>query len=543
VAQVIDLSRARKTPYAHQLYGVEWLTDLVRPEEGRIYPGSLLLADEMGAGKTKQVIDAAQLLWEWNEIDTVIVVAPAPVRSVWFDNETGELKKHLWEDFAVDVHEYHASTQSWVWGTRTTKRRPLRWIITNYEFIRYGLKRIGGGYRGPNLNPLLDAAGPRTLLVLDESSSVKSWKADQTRACKTLRRACNRVWLLNGTPIAQSPGDLYAQADLMDPRILACGSYFHFRARYAVMGGWMQKQIMGWRDLEDLQHRMRPYTLRRLKVECLDLPPKLDPVTLEVALTPGTWRAYKELRDQLISWLDENTMATTAQAGTRVMRLAQLTAGFLGGLADVQPCATCEAGGMVDNEPCPKCNGAGSISTNVEPRQVGTEKLDLIVSWVRDRLTADPNLKLVLWCRFRPEVEHLCQALRLEFPSVQVAELWGGQKRDERTAALHLLHPDTATDEPAIVVGTLGTGSVGINLAAAHEVVYCSNGNSLFQRLQSMDRVHRPGQRYPVSYADVVATGPKGQKTIDHTIVRALRAREELATWTCAAWVQALKEE
>lgn len=538
---MIDLTRSRIPPYEHQVFGVQWLYDLVRPDEGRVVPGALLLADEMGAGKTKQCIDAAQSLFEDGLIHTVIVVAPAPVRSVWHDDETGELKKHLWHGTHAVVQEYHARDRSWVWPGRG---RRLRWIITNYEYLRQSLKRVGRGFTGPNLDPLLAAADGETILILDESSSVKSWKADQTRACKALRRKCGRVWLLNGTPISQSPNDIFAQADIMDPRILGCPNYWTFRARYAVMGGWMQKQIVGWRDLDDLQRRMAPYTLRRLKVECLDLPPKLDPVTFEVTLTTETWRHYKNLRDQLLTWLDENTTATAAQAGTRVMRLAQLTAGFLGGLKDVRPCPDCDAGGVdAAGEPCSRCNGAALLEEAVAPRAIGHEKLDFLLSWIAQRLEVDPDLKLVLWCRFRPEVERLVTQLRFCFGSIRVEALWGGQKKDERRGVLRLLHPDTAPTGPAVVVGTLGTGSVGLNLAAAHEVMYASNSNSLFHRLQSMDRVHRPGQTYPVWYGDVVAVGPKGQKTIDHVIVRALRAREELANWTCAAWVQALREE
>src|SRR5678816_1878583 len=90
--------RSNTEPYAHQLIGISKLTEM------RYFA----LFDEMGAGKTKQVIDAAQILFEHNIIDRVIVVAPVAVRSVWYDPELGELKKHLWPDVPVWVTEYHA---------------------------------------------------------------------------------------------------------------------------------------------------------------------------------------------------------------------------------------------------------------------------------------------------------------------------------------------------------------------------------------------------------------------------------------------------
>jgi len=126
---------------------------------------------------------------------------------------------------------------------------------------------------------------------------------------------------------------------------------------------------------------------------------------------------------------------------------------------------------------------------------------------------------------------------------VIVGEIRGGQKKEERAAALRLLDPRTAPDGPVIVCGTPASGSMGLNLASAHTVVYLSNDHSLKTRLQSEDRVHRPGQINHVSYYDVLATGPQGQQTIDHVIIKALRNKEALATWTTQAWVDALKRE
>jgi SNF2 family DNA or RNA helicase len=83
---------------------------------------------------------------------------------------------------------------------------------------------------------------------------------------------------------------------------------------------------------------------------------------------------------------------------------------------------------------------------------------------------------------------------------------------------------------------------MGLNLTSAYTVVYMSNSYSLKVRLQSEDRVHRPGQVNTVSYYDVIATGPQGQKTVDSVVMKALRDKEQLATWTTSAWVKALQE-
>lgn len=542
---MIDLSRARKTPYAHQVAGVEWLYDYIRPEEGRIYPGCYLLADDMRLGKTKQVIDTACILFEQNQIDSVIVVAPAPVRGVWFDEELGELKKHLWEGLPHQVIEYHGKNRAW--GTWENDKRYLRWIVTNYDFIGIGVKKRKKEWSGWNLDFLLNYCNQRTLLVLDETAWIKSSKAGRTRACMALRRQCGRVILLNGTPIAHSPGDLFSQAYVMDHRILGCETSADFKAKYADMERKERKDgrrfvvVKEWKNLEELQQRLAPYVLRRMRVDCLDLPPKLDPVTLEVELSKSTWKIYQDMKEEFIYWFNENTTASAAQASVRVMRLAQITSGILGGVKEETLCPLCDPE-QPSNE-CKICEGSGFREQSLEPQFVGREKLDVQLDWIESRLEQDPEFRMVIWCRFRPEVQRLYEEILQRFPQIHLAKIHGGQSKLEREESLKLVHPDFKYEGPAVVIGTQQTGSVGINMAGAHEVIYLSNMYSLFLRKQSEDRPHGPGQTQPVSYHDIVAVGPNGQRTIDHTIVKSLHAREEVANWTCSAWVKALREE
>lgn len=516
--QTLDLTQCRLPPYKHQVVGIQRL--LEQPY--------FLLADEMGAGKTKQVIDTIGFLVLLGLIDRVIVICPAAVRNVWFDPELGELSKHLWTNVTCWISEYHATTRKWTWFIKNPTEQPkLKIIITNYDFIR----------KSERLKPLIDLANTKTLLVLDESSAVKSHRAIQTAACYRLRQKCGRVILLNGTPIANNPGDLFAQALIMNPTIFNCKSYFHFRARYAFMGGWQNKQIIGWRGIDDLQKRMAPYVLRRLKEQCLDLPPKLDSVTLTATLSPATWKVYKEMRDEMVAWLNGSTLSMASQAIVKAIRLSQITSGFLGGLAEQEQ--------FVEDAP----DWIPGVETDIKPepfkgpvQEIGREKLNVFMEWLDERLQEDLNIKLLVWCRFRPEVERLFNELSLRKEFGHLGKIWGGQKRLEREDALKLLDPRTTPDGPVVVIGTPASGAMGLNLTAAHTVIYISNDYSLKTRLQSEDRVHRPGQTFPVSYFDIIATGPTGQKTIDHMVVKALKNKHEIANFTTSAWLSALEE-
>lgn len=535
---MLDFSTAPTLPYRHQVLGVEALIKSTDPESERLLPNCFALFDEMGNGKTLQVIYAACELYRRGEIDRVLVVAPASVRVVWFDPDLGEIAKHAWRDIFIRVTEYHSKMRSWVReATHTTllRRDPLEFVITNYDFIRRDEKR----------ERLERFCGPRTWLVLDESAAIKNHKAQQTKACWKLRQKCGRVVILNGTPIANNPLDMFSQMRMLHPQILACQSFFHFRSRYALMGGYLAKQIVGWRDLEDLQRRIKPYALRRLKSDALDLPDKLPPTILTATLTDHTWRLYRDMRDDMVAWLDANTLASAAQAGVKALRLSQIVSGFVGGLrAGVwRDSASLDDDWSADSTRTLSPSADEVQDDLMTARPLGREKLDAVLQWIGERLNEDPHFKLLAWCRFRFELQRLCVAIHEQFPQVVMGKIWGGQTRDERNEALQLLDPRTTPQAPVVVVGTPASGALGLNLTAAHYVIYVSHDYSLKTRLQSEDRVHRPGQTHHVSYTDVMAVGPAGQKTIDHAVIKALRQKNDLATWTAAAWRSALTEE
>ena len=504
----LKLTACPMPPTAHQVTAIQKI----------VAEPYVFLTDEMGMGKSKSVIDAASVLQQQNKIDTVLIVAPASVKSVWLDPELGQLATHGWPTIANTVTHYHARRQQWLMG----RGDPLLWIVTNYEYIRQGIKGRSR-YLPPALETLMTQCSDRTLLVLDESTAVKTGRAHQTRACLWLRKRCGRVVLMTGTPIAHSPMDLLSQANMLHPSILSDrpGEYtnlLQFRARYCDMGGFQGKQVISFRNLEDLQARLKPHTLRRLKKDCLDLPPKLAPVPLTVTLTPTTWTLYKTMRDHAIVELG-GEVSVAAQAVTKLIRLSQLTSGFLGGLA------------------------------GTKTEQTSEEKLQFLANWIMERVEDDPTFKAVVWTQFRLDVERLFRLFQ-DLPGategrlpLRVGVLWGASSPEERRHALRLLHPSTAPAGAAVVVGTPQTGAMGITLAAASNVVYLNNAYSLNIRQQSEDRTHRPGQTRAVSYFDVLAEGPAGQRTIDHIVLKALREKRELADWTASAWLEALKEQ
>ena len=491
------IENVEKGPFDHQFTGVEKLVKWNDPKNGRVIGGCFFLGDEMGVGKTRQVIDAAQILFLLEKIKQVIVICPAAVRDVWYDDETGELQKYLWHGLPGQVIEFHNKDRGWNWEPQINDE-PLRWWITNYDFIRSRKQKGSRKRNTTKVDALLELCSKDTLLVLDESAWIKNHRSQQFKACLKLRKACGRVIELNGTPIAHSPYDMYSQGLIMDPGILNCHSHLEFKSRYVALEGG-HNSVREWRDLDDLQERFAPYILRREKKDCLDLPEKMPAISIDVALTPKTWQLYKEMRDQMIAWINENTAAPVQHAVVKLLRLAQLTSGFLGGIKSIESTQN-----FNDSRPdwLPEVENflpnikteSLSLLLNSETQEISREKLDALLQWFKHRLEEDPNEKLLIWCRFRPELQRIYNELttRKEFAHVEVGRISGGQKRSERTDAIKLLNPKICPAGPVVLLGNSKAGGTGLNLTAAHTVLYSSNDYSLFTRLQTMDRVHRP---------------------------------------------------
>lgn len=519
-----------------------------------------MLADEVGCGKTKQVIDSAQILFERGDIDLVLVLCPAFARGVWAnpDPALGEIAKHSWPSIPYACREYSIANgdlklQRAISGTRTDEDVFLRWLVTNYEFVR----------REERLDPLLRYLGMRPFwLVCDESWMLKDQATAQFKAAYEIRKLAKRVTLLNGTPIADNPMDLNAQMKMLSDRILGfeykdrlgrtkiSTSTTRFRQHYALLKPNVNfPMIVGWQNLEELRAKVAPHVLRRKTRECFDLPQILDPILIEARLKDETWRIYKEMRDNMVAWLGksptgEEKASVANQAIVRGLRLAQITSGFLGGVRDL------DAAAVLDPEMASLdalIDEGEFIAPAEEPetKEIGREKLDGFLDWL-SRLEPLPD-RILIWARFRKEIERCAAAFQ---PGSQEKHLdrdmfmlYGGQTKADRELAVRALNPALKPDGPVGVVGSPEAGGAALNLSGASLAVNLSHGFNLRVYLQARGRIDRPGQTEKIRYVDVVATGPKGQKTIDHHILAALRGKDDIAQWTTATWRQKLQDE
>lgn len=505
----------KTTPFQHQLDGLEFLLSNLQ--------GALF--DEPGIGKSKQFIDASCTLWTLGQLDATVVVCPAGVLSTWTNLEFGQIATHSFVPTILD--EFRPRTPNF----SRERKDAFRFIVTNYELIRTGnwLEHL-----------LYQLRGRRTMVVFDESSFVKSHRASQTKASFRLRRACQRAYLANGTPVVNNLIDLYGQFAVLDKGIIGSENYWAFRNRYCKMGGYQMKQIIGYRHESYLQQRLAPYIMRRLKEDCLDLPPKLYSV-LEVPLSEETWKVYCQMRDDMIAWLDQQTPVMTMNAAVKIMRLSQITAGMVGGLSSTRR--------LLNSTPILQdftfSEGETVEFDNMfseDLRVLSSEKHEYCLNWFLQRCEEQPNFRCIFWTRFRAQQPLMRAMFEDANRRIETHRIYGGQKKNERDAAM--LRFNTESNDPMALFGQPQAAGIGTNLQLqCSAAVYVSTDYSLLFRTQSEDRLHRPGQLNNVNIYDLLATGPKGQRTINHHEYRAIQRKDALALRTTSYWRNALKED
>jgi SNF2 family DNA or RNA helicase len=252
------------------------------------------------------------------------------------------------------------------------------------------------------------------------------------------------------------------------------------------MGGFENKQIVGFKNLEDLIQKAHSIAYRVTKEEALDLPEFTDEI-LYCELKESA-KAYKQM-DKEMKVILESGKCTAPILLAQMTRLSQIAGGFL---------------------PITDKNGKETI------QQVGTEKLELLKSFVED---FPRHKKLVIFCRFIPEINAICSML--EEMKISYAAITGEVTSKAREI---LIDNFQRKEDPKVIILQSAVGGLGITLTAADTMVFFSNDFSYANYQQQRARVHRIGQRNHVVYIQLVAKG-----TVDETIISALQKKKNVA--------------
>ena len=436
---------------------------------------------EMGTGKSKVLLDNLALLYDGGKINGALIVAPKGVVGTWYNQE---IPTHLPD---------HIEKRVVLWQANINKKQQdklnllfeqgenFHVLIMNVEAFSTK-KGVDFAYKFLSCH--------NTLFAVDESTTIKNPDAKRTKNICALSKHSKYRRILTGSPITKSPLDLYKQCDFLEPELLGHSSYYTFRTRYAVMktanfGGRSVQIVVGYRNLEELSEKLKPFSYRVLKDECLDLPAKTYMKRI-IKLTPEQEKLYKQMKHLALAEMEGKQM-TTATVLTQLMRLQQINCGHF----------------TADD---------GTIKPIKNNRTV--ELLNTL---------EEIHGKVVIWAHYQYDVETIVEHLTEEYGDNSVVTYYGKTPMSERQNNIKKFQDKESPVR--FLVGTTQTGGYGITLTAASTMIYYSNGYDLEKRQQSEARIDRIGQHFPMTYIDIMV-----EDTIDERIVKALRKKINIAS-------------
>lgn len=468
--------------YKHQIRGANMALRAFGALDAKTPGGGFGELFEMGCGKTLTTIAVAGALYNLGKIDRVLVVAPTSVCSVW-PHDLNQFATFPWEARVLlgdKKKRLKALNELENWPFKA-----LRIAVINYESThRDGIFEALAAYK-PDL------------IVCDESQRIKNPSAAQSKALHKLGDAAPFRMILSGTPVQNNAVDLYSQYRFLDPAVYGA-NFYAFKNRYCIMGGYGQHQIVGYRNMDELVEKEHSVAYRVTKEECLDLLQQTF-INRYVQFTDAEQAIYEQLRKSSFLELEtgENVTATTIL--TMYLRLMQLTGGFL------------------------------TADESTRPKQVNTAKLDALADIVDDYVV-DAGKKLVIFARFRAEIAAIENLLRLR--KIQYGSIYGDVPMEERGKIVDdfQTNPDTK-----VFVAQIQTAGLGITLHAASTAVFYSYDYNYANYAQALARIHRIGQRLPVTYIHLVVDG-----SIDEKILAALENKEDMAKTVVDSWREVL---
>lgn len=523
--------------YAHQRRGLKKLVQ----NKG---VGALLF--DPGTGKTATTLDYVSVLGLASKREEIRVLVICPLAgmdtwvsqsqiyvaqglNVWAESLGGSLEERAEALAARGGHPFRRSLRrkpmsarrarrmtaahpralhydrSWSWAARTDRAishadgpdglgtsRP-RIVIEVLNFDTFSSRRERGSSTVADLMLRAIERYAPDLVVVDESHKIKGASSNVSRFMARLSSRVPRRILLTGTVMPHSPLDVYGQWRFLDPMAFSTvasgkrkpASFGEFKDRYARLGGYMGREVIGYQNLDDMQDTMAQLAIVARKEDSLDLPPVSD-VIVPVRLSTAEEAAYVQMSQRLVASMGSQ-QSTARNRLTQLMRLRQITSGYL-----------------------PDDNGQNQV--------IGQSKLRVIQSLVEDTLAGEK--RIVIFCNFTAEILELSRLLQAKGTRVDVIR--GGVSSEERIAIRQRFGSDSP--ERIVLVAQISTLSLAVNeLVTASHAIFGSLTQRRDDLVQARDRLNRVGQTKPVTYWYAISPG-----TVDEVIWKSIQQRSNL---------------
>lgn len=438
---------------------------------------------EMGTGKTKVIIDNAIYLFLKQEIDGLLIIAPKGCYLNW---ETDEIPAHMPSWMPVRIAHWDADATNReveiLWALTHAKDNCLDIVLMNVEALSTS--------KGENYaKQFLKNHYP--MGVIDESSCISSFSAARTKAVARLSQYIEYKRIMSGTPITQGPLDLFTQFFFLNPDIIGFRRWLAFKNYYAKIirvefGNRSYEKIAEYLNIDELKTKIAPYSYRKLKSECLDLPEKIF-ITRKMQLPDDLRRIYDKMKKEAMIEFSEKSMVSSTSALTTIMKLHQMSCGY-----------------VVDDY------------KKVTP--LSNYRLKELISIVNEI-----EEKILIWCYYKYDVLEVTNALKDEYGDESTVSYYGDTGTNEREENLK----NFKTNPKCRFFVSNETGSKSLTLIMAPYAINYSYDYKLETWLQQQDRNHRIGQTKNVTYITMIA-----DKTVDGGIIKNLQEKKDIASLT-----------
>lgn len=421
------------------------------------FTGRALLADEMGLGKTVQAIAGSELLNRLHSIEKVLVISPASLKSEWLEQIGKFSDREALIIQGVRKRRYQSYQQ------------PVFFYLANYEQILYDKDFINNEFK-PDL------------IILDEAQRIKNWQTKTAAAIKQLQSPY--AFVLTGTPLENRIDEIYSIAQFLDPSLF--GPLFRFNRDFHALDE--KGFAVGYKNLDQLNQRLRPIMLRRRKEDVEGELPERSINNYFVQLTEEQEEQYENHRSIVarLSNMAKNRPLKQEERQRLMIALACMR-------------MACDTPYILDQD----------------IRQ--SPKLDELENLLEELFT-DPDCKILVFSEWARMLTLLAE--RLTKAGVDYAWHTGSVTQKKRREEINRFKEDPqcrlflATDSAA----------TGLNLQAARVVVNLDlpwNPAKLEQRIARAWRKH---QKHPVTVINLVSEG-----TIEHRMLDVLRHKTDLA--------------
>lgn len=461
-------------PYKHQMEGVIY----------GLEHESFLLGDDQGLGKTKEIIDLAMCRKQTDGLKHCLIICGI------------NGNKYNW----ADEVKIHSREDSWILGTRFTKRLPIKMIegstkdkmedlnniphqffwITNIETLRGGSFKEKQGKRTVMRFPVAEKIqelcdkGIIGMIAFDEAHKAKNPDSQQGKALLSIDCKGPKI-PMSGTFVLNNPLDLYLPLRWSG---FETHSFYAYKQHYCTMGGFGGKEIVGYKNLDELRSMVSKVMLRRVKGDVLDLPPKVH--TIEwVDAYPEQKSLYKDVRDQVRDNIDK--VKVHPDPLSEMLRLRQVT-GY-----------------------------PGILSSTVTK----SAKMDRMEELVEDEVSVGG--KAIIFSNWSEMTNVIRHKLKKYNPAYITGEVGSVQRMEEK---------DRFQNDPncKVMIGTIGALGTGFTLTAAQLVIFVDEPWNRGIKDQAEDRAHRIGTRGTVRIVTILT-----RDTVDEGVYNLVHKKGKIA--------------